>query len=87
MYLRSITEKRKLPSNTCEIFFDNKINLPSIFHDPLVGSSIHGDKNSFEITAVVYNRDKPIHSRIFVFNKLLLNLGVDRYLQDKTMQF
>ena len=63
------------------------INLPSIFHDPIVGSSIHGDKNSFEITAVVYNRDELIHSTIFDFNKLLSNLGVDRYLQDKTIQF
>ena len=54
------------------------INLTSIFHDPAFRSSIHGDKNSFDIPTVVYNRDEPIHSKTFDFNKLLSNLGVDR---------
>ena len=54
------------------------INLTSIIHDPAFRSSIHGDKNSFDIPAVVYNRYKPIHSKTFDFDKLLSNLGVDR---------
>lgn len=37
--LRSVTEKCKLPSNTCKTFFITKIiefiNLQKIFHDPL----------------------------------------------------
>ena len=61
------------------------ITLPSMHHDPVVRSSIPRYINNFDVATVVYNREKPIHPRIFHFNTFVSSLDVDRFLRDNTI--
>ena len=61
------------------------IDLPRMFYDPVIRSNILSNTNNFEVPTVFYNLEKPIHSRIFNFNKFVFKLDVDRFLQDKNI--
>ena len=38
--------------------------------------------NNFDVPTVVFNLEKPIHSKIFNFNMYVSKLDVTRFLQD-----
>ena len=60
-------------------------NLPSIVHDPAVRLLFLIIKIILMLLppTVVYNLEKPIHTRIFIFDTFVSNLDVNRFLQDK----
>ena len=64
------------------------INFPSILHDPVGRSSFPSNINNFDnfnVPTVFNTLGKPIHSRIFHFNKFVSNLDIDRFLQDNNI--
>ena len=64
-----------------KILFINKaiafINLPRIFRDNTVESSIPDYFENKEPPIICYKYNKPIRSTIFNFNKLVANLDID----------
>ena len=69
-----------------KIKFINKdidfIDLPSIFRDNTVESSIHDYFENKEPPIICYKYNKPIGSTIFNFNKLVANLDIDTHTPD-----
>ena len=55
----------------------NFIDLPSIFRDNTVESSIPDYFENKEPPIICYKYNKPIRSTIFIFNKLVANLDID----------
>ena len=53
------------------------IDLPSIFRDNTVESSIPYHSKNKEPPIICYKYNKPIRSTIFNFNKLVANLDID----------
>ena len=58
------------------------IDLPSIFKDNTVESSIPGYFENKQTPIICYKYNKPIRSTIFTFNKLVANLDIDTKTPD-----
>ena len=60
------------------------IDLPQIFHDPLVKSCLPIDVK-FDDNTFAYSLTNPIISKIFNFKKFVSNLDVKAIFQDNTI--
>ena len=69
----------KIPFINTDIDF---IDLPSIFRDNTVESSIPDYFENKEPPIIYYKYNKPIRSTIFNFNKLVANLDIDNKTPD-----
>ena len=58
------------------------IDLPSIFRDKSVQSSIPNYFKNYEVPIICYKYDKPIRSAIFNFNKLVSDLDIETCIAD-----
>ena len=58
------------------------IDLPSIFRDKSVQSSIPNYFNSCEVPIICYKYNKPIRGAIFNFNKLVSDLNIETCTPD-----
>ena len=54
------------------------IDLPSIFRDTSVQSSIPNYFKNYEVPIICYNYNKPIRGAIFNFNKLVSDLDIEK---------
>ena len=59
-----------------KILFKNNIDLPSIFQDKSVTSSIPDYFQNSEPPIICYKHNKPIRHTIFNFNKLVSDLDI-----------
>ena len=58
------------------------INLPSIFKDKSVISSIPTYFENEEYPIICYKHNKPIHSIVFNYNKLVTELKFENFIPD-----
>lgn len=68
-----------------KIFFDNKamslLIYQTYYNDRVVRSLIQGYIKKFDVPTVVYNREKPLYSRIFILIHLCLTLILIDFFQ------
>ena len=58
------------------------IDLPTIFKDNLVISSIPNYFNNSETPIICYKNNQPIRSTIFNFNKIVTDIDIDSNTPD-----
>ena len=62
------------------------INLPEIFHAPVLSSSFPKEaKDSYVAPTVVYKLDETIHSELFNYTNFVKNLNLNDFVKDPTI--
>jgi hypothetical protein len=88
-YVEPIAKLKRKPNTVITIPFLNKgvemINLPEIFHAPVLSSSFPKEaKDSYVAPTVVYKLDETIHSELFNYTNFVKNLNLNDFVKDPT---
>ena len=86
LFVQSLTPKLIILDILLKIPFINKgmdfIDLPSIFRDKSVQSSIPNYFKNYEVPIICYKYNKPIRGAIFNFNKLVSEFDIETCTPD-----
>ena len=86
-YVEPVTQLKRKHNTVFTIPFLNKgvemINLPEIFHAPVLSSSFPKEaKDSYVAPTVVYKLDETIHSELFNYTNFVKNLNLNDFVKD-----
>ena len=78
---------KKIPENACFVTFCNKgvemVNLPRLFHDPILEDFLPSSCIKFDVPMVIYKLKQNIGTKIFNYNKFVENFDVDNFLKNE----